>query len=307
MTIQQLEYIVALDDTRHFVRAAGECGVAQPTLSAMIRKLEEELGAAIFDRSRHPVEPTPLGSRLIGQARAVLSDMKRMEEMVSAETGTLSGPLSVGVIPTVAPYLIPQFIRLFRAGYPDITPTVHEMITCDITAALESGTLDTGVLATPLGSPKLLEIPLYYEKFAAYFPPDATAPDEPLNAGMLPSEGLWILREGHCMRSQIFNFCTRRPLQDGIYEAGSIDTLIRTVDANGGYTVIPELHLRFLSDEQLRGIRPIDSPPAVREISLVIRRDFVRERMLNAIADTVKRIIPEHMLDGRLKKYSIRL
>mgnify|MGYP005757157987 FL=1 len=307
MTIQQLEYIVAVDRHRHFVRAAEDCGVTQPTLSAMIQKLEEELNAQIFDRSKHPVEPTGIGRKIIAQARTALNDMGRLQELVQSEVNALSGKLSIGIIPTVAPYLVPKFIRHFGAQHPEVTLSLSEMRTGNITGRLLDSSLDMAILATPLDNPDLLEIPLYYERFVAYFSPEIVRDKRELRASDLPEEGLWVLQEGHCLRNQVFNFCEKKPGAHHIYEAGTIDTLIRIVDQNGGYTVIPELHLEFLSEPQTRNIRPIDSPPAVREISLVIRKDYLKERMVNAVADTIKTVIPERMLDERLRKFSIRL
>ncbi len=307
MTLQQLEYIVAVERHRHFVRAAEECGVTQPTLSSMIQKLEEELGVLLFDRTKHPVEPTDIGRKIIAQAQTALNDTKRLHELVLSEITTLSGELSIGIIPTIAPYLIPKFIGQFRQHYQQVALTISEMRSANLIAHLLNSSLDMAIMATPTGNDDLLEIPLYYERFSAYFSPNHPLRDQALTASHLPDEGLWVLQEGHCLRNQVFNFCHHKPGLHHIYEAGSIDTLIKIVDQNGGYTIIPELHLEFLSPAQAANVRPIDSPPAVREVSIVIRRDYLKERMVNAVADTIKTIIPESMLDARLKKFSIKL
>jgi len=308
MTLQQLEYVLALEKTRHFVRAAEMCGVTQPTLSAMIQKLEDELDCRIFDRSRQPIELTEIGDQIIRQAQLVIYQANQLKEGVQSQKNNLNGTLNLAIIPTIAPYLLPQFIASFKNLYPEITLKVSEMHTGTIIEKLRVAEIDMAILSTPLEDPKILEVPLYYERFVAYI-----APTEPiysrteLSASDMPLDKLWVLEEGHCLRNQVFNFCTDKPVQSSTYEAGSIDTLIKIVDFNGGYTVIPELHVDLLNEKQRLNLREIVKPEANREISVVIRHDFVREGVLNAVAECVKQIIPSHMLDARLKKFAIRL
>ena len=308
MTLQQLEYVLALDKTRHFVRAAELCGVTQPTLSAMVQKLEDEMDCRIFDRSRQPIEPTEIGKQIIKQAQVIIYQVNQLKESVRNEKETLSGVLNLAIIPTIAPYLLPQFIASFRNLYPDISLKVSEMHTSTIIEKLRIAEIDMAILSTPLDDPKILEVPLYYEKFVAYISPlEPIYERTELSASDMPLDRLWVLEEGHCLRNQVFNFCNEKPHQDSTYEAGSIDTLVKIVDMNGGYTVIPELHIELLSEKQKLNLREIVKPEATREISVVIRHDFVREGMLNAVAECIKKIIPAHMLDARLKKFAIKL
>ena len=307
MTIQQLEYIVAVNKYRHFVSAAEHCGVTQPTLSLMIQKLESELGVIIFDRTKHPIEPTVIGFRLVEQAEVSLREMRKLKEMILNETESLAGPLRIGVIPTLATYLVPEFIHLFTAKYQQVELIISEMRNGSLIEALNKESIDMIIAATPLEQTEFYEIPLYYEKFIAYFSPDNPFRDVPLSASNMPQENLWVLQEGHCVRNQIFNFCQTDMNYNHSFEAGSIETLVRIVDKNGGYSVIPQLHLAFLSEGQKKNVREIKSPPAVREISIVIKKNFIKERLINAVADTIKAIMPENMLDERLKKFSIRL
>lgn len=339
--LNTLRYIVAVDTYRNFVKAAESCGVTQPTLSTAIRNMELELDVTIFDRGAHPVRPTAIGERIISLARITLQNASQIEEMVRSERGEESGSATVGIIPTIAPYILPGLFKQIHSQYPSIHLKVSEMRTKYIIEKLLAAEIDMAILATPLEHKDLLEIPLYYEQFEAYISPE----DELYSLSEIPSDRLasdrlWILEEGHCLRKQIFNFCHSRKTHHE-YQAGSIDNLVRVVDANGGYTVIPELHIPTLSDSQRANIRPIvGSMPAtssqpsqsttstptpaqpgqssrydtscqtcipVREISLVIREDFVRERLLNIIADCIKQIIPEHMLDERLKRFAIKL
>lgn len=307
MTIQQLEYIVALNQHRHFVKASEHCRVTQPTLSLMIKKLEEELDVVIFDRAKHPIEPTAMGVRIIEQAEKSLHEMRKIGEMVVSETQTLAGPLKIGVIPTLAPYLVPEFIERFTHNYNLVELTISEMPTAMLIEALRKESIQMFIAATPLEQPDFMEIPIYYEKFIAYFAENHPLKDMPLSATNMPADNLWVLGEGHCLRDQIFNFCTHTMNYNQVFEAGSIDTLVKIVDKNGGYSVIPELHKAFLTDLQRTNVREIESPPAVREVSIVIKRDFIKERLINAVADTIKEIIPQEMLNERLKRFAIRL
>lgn len=309
MTLQQLEYILALDKTRHFVRAALMCGVTQPTLSAMVQKLEEELDSKIFDRAQHPIEVTEVGREILKQAQVILFHVNQLKAGVEAKRGQVSGSLNLAVIPTVAPYLLPKLIGLMRKDFPQLAVRMSEMRTDTILEKLRLAEIDMAILATPLHNPSLLEIPLYYERFLAYIAPSDPLYAQPeLSAADIPLDRLWVLEEGHCLRNQIFNFCEKAAaLHSSSYEAGSIDTLIKIVDTNGGYSIIPQLHVSLLSDEQQRNLRPLVKPEATREISLIIRNDFVREGVLNAVADSIKKIIPQEMLDERLKKFSIRI
>ena len=308
MNLQQLEYIVALDKHRHFQRAAESCGVSQPTLSALIQKLEEELDLTLFDRKSHPICPTDSGRTVIDQARVVLYHVAQLKEMTLKEKEMDSGSIRIGVIPTVAPYILPRLFKQMQQMFPQIELKAYELRTSVIIEQLRKAELDMAILATPLEQPDFLEIPLYYEKFAAYVSPseEIYGKDE-IAAHEMPTEHLWVLKEGHCMRNQVFNFCQTQSAYSTSYEAGSIDTLIKIVDENGGYTVIPELHLPLLHDSQQCHVRQLSAPTPVREISLVIRQDYVRERLVNSVADAVKAIIPDSMLDARLKKFAIKL
>ncbi|MDS1031748.1 LysR substrate-binding domain-containing protein [Porphyromonadaceae sp. NP-X] len=308
MTLQQLEYILAVYKTGHFMKAAELCQVTQPTLSAMIQKLEEELDCKIFDRSQHPIQATEMGEKIIRQAQIILYQANQLKEILLKEKESVSGNLNLAIIPTIASYLLPRFIALFRNDYPDVSLKITEMRTETIIQKLKTAEIDMAILATPLNMPDLLEIPIYYEKFIAYISPGESIYElKELSANNLPLEHLWVLEEGHCFRNQIFNFCDQMKVHNYMYEAGSIETLVKIVDINGGYTVIPELHVDSLTQEQKKNLRNIVQPEATREISIVIRDDYVREGLLNAVADSLKKIIPPHMLDSRLKKFAIKI
>ncbi|MFA6676713.1 MAG: LysR substrate-binding domain-containing protein [Bacteroidales bacterium] len=309
MTIQQLEYIVSLNKHRHFVEAAEACHVTQPTLSSMIRKLEEELDVIIFDRNTHPIEPTVLGAKIIEQASVVLFNVSQMREMILDEKGMEVGELKLAVIPTIAPYILPSLINNASKNSPGLKLKVSEVQTKVIIDLLHAAEIDIGLLATPLEDPELLEIPLYNEKFCVYASPLETEiyNQKEINAPFMPTKHLWVLQEGHCFRAQIFNFCNHHSDYSTVFEAGSIDTLVKIVDKNGGYTVIPELHLSLLTNEQLKNVRPFIAPQPSRQVSFVIRKDFVKEKFLNILAANIKTIVPEHMIDAHLKKFDIKI
>ncbi|MCT4599793.1 MAG: hydrogen peroxide-inducible genes activator [Marinifilaceae bacterium] len=306
MKIQQLKYIIALDEHRHFVRAAEYCKVSQSTLSSMIQKLEEELDVQIFDRNAHPIKPTLLGETLIAQARDVVSRINYIKESVISEKTNDLGNINMGIIPTIAPYILPDFIK--KISNTNIKINISETKTETIIEELKKGEIDFALLATPLDEEDILEIPIYYERFVAYISPnDPLFINKNIESSEIPTNNLWLLQEGHCFRSQILNICNNKDQKNTIYEAGSINTLINIVDNNGGFTVIPELHINLLSDSQKNYIRDIINPEPVREISIIIRNDFVREKILNVIINIIKEIIPEHMLNERLKKFAVKL
>lgn len=292
MNLQQLEYITAVDKYRHFAKAAEASFVTQPTLSMMIQKLEEELGITIFDRSKQPVVPTEAGKEIIEQARKVLKEAAEIKELAAHLKGELKGELKIGIIPTVAPYLLPLFLKNFLNKYPKIKIKISEHTTENIIHKLSNGALDVGIAATPLNYSALLEQPLYKEEFVVY----ASKGETVLNKKYLLAEDininhLWLLEEGHCLRSQIVNLCElkkREAVNNNLeYEAGSIDSLIKMVDQNDGITILPELAALHLNTKQKNNIREFKPPVPVREISLVTYRHFVKTRMLEVLKEEI--------------------
>ena len=208
MTITQLEYIIALDTYRHFSEASKHCFVTQPTLSMQIQKLEEELGIKIFDRSKQPVVPTEIGEEVLVQARAVVHEVKMMQQLIKDKQGTLQGELRVGIIPTLAPYLLPMFLQNFLNKYPDVKIKVRELTTEHIIEKLKSGKIDAGLLVTPLQDSSLIETPLFYEEMVAYVSKsNAAFKKNYVLADDISLDELWLLEEGHCFRSQVMNLC----------------------------------------------------------------------------------------------------
>lgn len=301
MTLQQLKYIVAIDRYRNFAKAAAELDVTQPTLSALLVKLEDELGVRLFERSNKSVRPTAIGEIVIRQAEAVLNQAERISETVAEQKAEVCGPLSIGVGQSVAPYLMPWFIKKYTDGYPLVSLTVNEMKGDAIIEALRLGKIDIGIAIGGHTAPELEVIPFYSEPFHVYMAKDCLLKLPVFNPSDLVHEKMWIMKESQCMRESAFSFCKSRSIGRHIYEAGSIETLIRIVDINGGFTIIPEMHLPFLSDAQRENVRPIEGNyVSKREISIYIRKDFIRHGILKSVVKTLLLIIPRKMVDTEL-------
>ena len=308
MTLQQLEYIVAVDEHRHFVRAAESCGVTQSTLSSLIQKLETELDVVIFDRACHPIEPTALGREIIAQARVVLYNASQMEELVSTHKELSVGNISLGVASTIAPFILPRLFSYMQKNHPDVVLHVEEARVETLKAKLQRAELDVAILAMPVAEDNLLEIPIFRERYVAYVSSECDLYNSmELDTQTLRADDIWVLGESYCPNVEQFPFCVRDISSVSIYAAGSIETLMRIVDENGGYTIIPELQLQLMSDASRNNVRELYNPVPGREVAFVVRRDFVRQRMLNILADAIKSIIPDEMIDERLKKFAIKL
>ncbi len=297
MTLVQLEYIIAIDTYRHFASAADHCFVTQPTLSMQVQKLEREIGIQIFDRSKQPVVPTENGVEILEQARKIIAEKNLMMEKVQNKKGILSGELRIGIIPTLAPYLLPLFVQPFAKKYPGVKLTVNEMTTELIVSRLREGRIDLGLLVTPLEETGLSEQVLFYEEMVAYVSKKNIAYAKTY---LLPQDidprKLWMLEEGHCFRSQIVNLCELQKLSKEShfnYEAGSIETLRRMVELNDGITIVPELATIDMPWKQIQLIRHFKKPVPMREVSLVVHRNFVKKRLIDMLRQEIMTAIPE--------------
>lgn len=298
MTFVQLEYVVALDTHRHFATAAEQCHVTQPTLSMQISKLEQDLGLKLFDRSRQPVLPTEAGTEVIEKARKLLADRDSLLEAVDSRKGIINGELRIGIIPTLAPYLLPLFINSFVKNFPQVKLTVSELTTQLLVNYLREGRIDVGLLVTPLQEPGIREDVLFYEELVAYVSRKNSAfqKNYVLPKDIDPNK-LWLLEEGHCFRSQIVNLCElRKKTKEGShfdYEAGSIETLRRMVELNDGITIIPELATLDMSTRQQQHLRYFRSPAPMREVSMVVHRHFIKKKLVEILKESVLNVIPE--------------
>ena len=298
MTFVQLEYIIAVDTWRHFAEAASHCFVTQPTLSMQIQKLEEELEVKLFDRSKQPVVPTETGAEIIEQARKILAERNLLLENLQHKKGVLTGELRIGIIPTLAPYLLPLFIQPFTKKYPGVKLIVNEMMTDLLISRLREGKIDAGILVTPLQETGIREHILFYEEMMAYVSKKNEVYEKTY---LLPQDidpnKLWLLEEGHCFRSQIVNLCELRKIsKEGShfeYEAGSIETLRRMVELNDGITIIPELATLDMPLRQTQLIRHFKRPVPMREVSLVVHRNYVKEKLIEVLKEEILQKVPD--------------
>jgi LysR family hydrogen peroxide-inducible transcriptional activator len=308
MNLQQLRYIIAVNRFRNFAKAADACNVTQPTLSAMIVKLEEELDLRIFERTNKSVTPSNAGLKIIRQAESVLMEVDRISEILSEDKGLIGGRLNLSVGPTVAPYILPKFIKHYRKLYPTVDLSIEELKVEFMLDALLRGEIDAGIAISENLKQGILEIPLYTEKFYVYLAESCWRKLPVFNPETLEHESMWIMKEAQCLRDSAFSFCKARSKGHRIYEAGSIETLIRIVDENGGYTIIPEMHLPFLTEKQRQNVRKIEGDHlSQRRVSLYIKEDYIRQRMLNTIVDALKAYMPDGMLSEGIIKYGIKL
>jgi LysR family hydrogen peroxide-inducible transcriptional activator len=313
MNIQQLEYVIAVDNFRHFAKAAEVCCITQPTLSMMIQKMEEELGVKIFDRSKHPVVPTVTGKLIIDQARISLRHFKQIKNLVENEQNTTKGTFKLGIIPTIAPYLVPTILKRQGDKYKNIELILKENTTNNLISDIQKGVLDGALMAGPLNHPELEEYPLYYEKFYAYVSPlDEKYQEKEIDLDEIDINDVWLLENEHCLRGQIERLCQmkRKASSDNIsikYESGSIDTLIHIVDYNHGITIIPEMHTMGLSEDRQENLRVFKNKAAVREVSLIVSKEYVRKKMLQVISEIIKSSVPKSMQNPELKNHVINL
>lgn len=303
MNLQQLEYIVAVDTHRHFEKAAQHCFVAQATLSTMVKKLEQELDVVLFDRSRQPVVPTEAGKLIIEQARRVLKETEQLKQLsLQAKAGS-QGSLKIGIIPTIAPYLLPLFLTQFLKKYPSIKLKIVEQTTEHLLQLLSADKIDVGIMATPLAEKGFSEKHLFYEGFQVYVAEESAKSlrKKYLMAEDIDVNKLWLLEEGHCLRSQVLNLCEIQKQQAVAhhldYETGSMESLLKITDMNGGITIVPYLATIHFSKEQKEKLRPFKPPVPAREISLVTYRHFVKKGLLQVleeeILEAVKKYLPQ--------------
>ena len=305
MTLIQLEYIVALDTHRHFVLASEKCFVTQPTLSMQIQKLEEELGVKIFDRTKQPVIPTEIGARIIAQARILLREAAVIPQLIAEQKDTMTGEIRIGIIPTLAPYLLPSLFKNIREKYPQVNLVVREIITEEVVQELKNNRLDCGLVVTPLKDSSIKEDILFYEELFVYVSKKNALVDKKY---VLPTEidpnELWLLEEGHCFRSQILNLCELRKHSELYfkYETGNIETLKRMVDKSDGITILPELAIMEFSAAQMKLVKRLKEPSPAREVSLVTHRDHIKTKLIKTLKEEILMLVPKQMQKLNKKK-----
>ncbi len=301
ITLIQLDYIVAVDKYRNFARASEACFVTQPTLSMQIKKLEDDLGIIIFDRSKKPVIATEVGRLVIDQAKKVIQQNELIHEIIDDFNQKISGQIRIGIIPTLAPYLLPRFVGRFKNEFPDVHIIVREMITDRIASALKNDELDAGIFVTPYHDGALKEWPLFFEEMMIYASPGhRLIKKSEILVKDVETPEIWLLSDGHCFRDQVINLCSIPELPKNElpfeFEGGSIETLMKIIDKEGGFTLLPELAVIELSENGQKQVRSFDHYKPLREVSLVFSRNFAKERLLKLLSEKIKNSVPEYML-----------
>jgi len=311
ITITQLKYIIALDELKHFGKAASKSNVSQPSLSAQIQKVEELLGVVLFDRSKKPILTTQTGKLLITQAKIVLREHARLQEISFAQSQEIQGVFNLAIIPTLSPYLLPLFLRQFSKNYPKVRLIIHEHKTEEIVELLSRDQIDAALLVSPLKNNQIIERHLFFEPFSLF-----SSKDHPLIKKSkiseidLSTKGLWLLEEGHCFRNQVLKVCRSTQqssvLENVSFESGNLETLKNLVKKNSGYTLLPFLAVENLSNQEKKNhIKEFKSPVPTREISLVHSRSFLKENIINALEENIIKNIPSQLYSLKRKNLSI--
>ena len=304
MTITQLKYTLAVAEHGNFTTASDKCFVTQPTLSMQVQKLEEELGVVIFNRSTKPLQVTDIGKKVLFQAKKIVEESSRMNDVVSEEKGIIGGTLKVGIIPTVSSTLLPLFLNIFLKKHKNVEIKIEEFNTETINQKLEDNTIDCAIAATPLNNNTIIERPLYYEPFIAYVPEHHfLAGNKTLGVDDLSNGDILILKDGHCFRNQVLNLCSFEDLNKQ-YElkSGSFETLINLSNNGPWMTIIPYLHSNNLSPKNLENIIPFEEPSPAREISMIYSKSQLKLPVINALTTTISSVIR-----GQIKYNDIKI
>jgi LysR family hydrogen peroxide-inducible transcriptional activator len=301
MTPTQLEYVLAVNKYRHFGKAAKACFVTQPTLSMQLRKLEDELGVPLFDRSKSPILPTAEGETVIEQAKVVLREQKRLVDLVQLARDELGGDFRLAVIPTLSTYILPLFLKKFVEKYPNVNLVIEESKTDEIVQLLADEEIDAGLLVTPLHDQSLTERVLCYEPFYLFVAPaHRLGRKRKVREEDLDLSEIWLLNKGNCFRDQVLNICAesrhQQEIQENIrFESGNLETLKNMVLTSSGYTILPHLATRQLSPQHRKLVREFHHPVPTREVSLVYGRSVLRQRVIEALEEEIRRALPREL------------
>ncbi|KGL53435.1 transcriptional regulator [Porphyromonas canoris] len=303
MNLQQLEYLHALKKHKHFVKAAEACNVTQPTLSAMIQKLEAELGVTLVDRAHQPIRLTAVGEKIAAKAHDVLGVIRSVEELAAEEKEGLSGSVRIGVLPTIAPFLLPRIITAQKKIAPSLNIHFIELTTGKCEQELCAGNIELAILAGDLKGDGFALHPLYYEEFIGYVSRNEPLfAEEKIKSMKVDPKTLWLLDEGHCFRNQLLRFCSLPAVKERRidYELGGIETYMHLVEGGYGITFVPELAVSTMSKAQKELLRPFAIPRPVRPISLVHTQSYVRESIVSHLCELIRSVVPSEMHEIRV-------
>lgn len=308
MNFQQLEYILAVHQHKHFGIAAENCNITQATLSAMIKKLEEEIDVIIFDRSHKPIKTTAIGLEIIEKAQNILAIQQELK-LVNDNKDILKGTLKIGIIPTVAPSLLPILLPEIFKSYPELKLVIHEITTEEIIHQLEMDQIDIGILATPLDNDNIEEHILYYEPMLVYGM--EKSPTNFITSSQVKDKNIWLLEEGHCFRNQSLKICDlqeKKVKEENLQlEANSFETLINITDKFGGLTLLPELYCNQLSAAKRNRLNQFNTPVPVREISIVTYRSVANAKYIDKLSQLINQLIKPKLSSTQLENKELEI
>jgi len=295
MTITQLSYVLAVAEQQNFTKAAEKCFVTQPTLSMQIQKLEDQLDILIFDRSKKPIELTEVGKKIVNQARNIVNESNRIQDIVDQQKGFIGGEFRLGIIPTIMPTLLPMFLKNFIKKYPKVKLKIEELTTDDIITKINDGHLDAAIAATPLENDSIKERVLYFEPFMAYIPQNHRLKDKKtIGTEDLDIEDMLLLEDGHCFRDGVINLCRVFKDQNDEHfqlESGSIETLIKLSNEGLGMTLLPYLHTLDINEKTRSNLREFKAPSPAREVSIIYHKSELKMQIIEALQDVISGII----------------
>lgn len=295
MTISQLEYVLAVAKHRNFTEAAKYSFVTQPTLSMQIQKLEDELDIKIFNRKKKPIALTEIGEKIVDQAKIIVGESKRMNDIVDQQKGYIGGEFRLGIIPTIIPTLLPLFLKVFIKKYPKVNLIINELTTEEIVKQLNNGSIDVGIAATPLENEAIKERVLYYEPFVGFIPKNHRLfANKKLDVNDLDISEILLLEDGHCFKDNIINLCN--PIKHLIpkhfeLESGNFATLIKLAKEGLGMTLLPHLDTLDLSEKDKEFLREFEKPVPAREVSLIHHKSQLKIQMIEALKNSIDAII----------------
>ena len=305
MTIAQLKYLLAVAKHLNFTKASQECHVTQPTLSMQIQKLEDELGVLIFDRNKKPIKITEIGQKIVEQAKTIVNESARINDLVQQEKGYIGGEYKLGIIPTMVSTVLPMFLKTFIKKYPEVSIEIIEIPTEQMIEALLDGKLDAGIAATPLEEEKIVEKPLYYEPFVGFIPETHRLFQKKLlDEQDLDVKDILLLDEGHCFRDNILNICRMTDTHPKQFDLkiGNFDALIKLSKEGMGMTLLPYLQTEDLCEKDRKYLRNFKKPEPAREVSLIHARDIFKKNITEALFKTIKGIVK-----GAIMFYDVRI
>lgn len=294
MTITQLKYVLAVAEYQNFTIASEHCFVTQPTLSMQIQKLEDELDTKIFNRNKKPIQLTEIGKKIIDQAKIIVDESNRINDIVDQQKGFIGGDFRLGIIPTIMPTLLPLFLRTFIRKYPKVNLKIEELTTEEIIRKLEDGHVDVAIVATPLENDIIKERVLYYEPFVGFVPAEHRLfENSTLDIENLDIKDILLLEDGHCFKESIINLCgmIKNENIDFQLQSGSFNTLIKLSKEGLGMTLLPYLQTLDLNEPDKIFLREFKEPVPAREVSIIYHKSQLKIQLIEALKKTIDGVI----------------